>query len=214
MTNRDARILIFDFDGTVADSFLLTVQLLRQLLHDPPGRIDSTALRGMSTLNILERFHASPWRGILLIPKLRLLMKRHLTELAVIPGMDQALQTLSQDNVLYIVSANSTASIREFLRRHELDTYFSGIYGDMAPWAKRRMLRRMKRMHSASASEMWYIGDMDSDVRAAHHAGLLAVGVAWGFCNLHMLRRSKSDALVLDPEQLVRIFEAKKGTAS
>jgi phosphoglycolate phosphatase len=59
---------------------------------------------------------------------------------------------------------------------------------------------------SVPAEKVLYIGDSPSDIRTAHNAGMIPVGVTWGFRSREELSAA-GDALLADtPEELMRII--------
>lgn len=50
-----------------------------------------------------------------------------------------------------------------------------------------------------------YFGDSASDMRAAHNAGMYAVGCTWGYPSLEMLEEGEPDALIDSPAQIATV---------
>ena len=59
----------------------------------------------------------------------------------------------------------------------------------------------MESMH-ISVPQTLYVGDSDVDVLTAHNAGVVSVGVAWGFRGAEELRSAGADHIIDSPSQL------------
>ena len=64
----------------------------------------------------------------------------------------------------------------------------------------------MKTMHT-SAAQTLYVGDSDVDVLTARNAGVISVGVAWGFRGADELRQAGADHIIDSPSQLPKLAE-------
>lgn len=55
-----------------------------------------------------------------------------------------------------------------------------------------------------------YVGDSEVDVQTARNAGLLCVGVSWGFRDRELLQHEGADWVIDRPEELIDILANKK----
>lgn len=207
---RPTQVIIFDFDGTIADSFAVMLRTIHQQLGRPFDKDDVSRLRGMSSREVLKELRIPIWRALFLAAKTRRLLGNHLDEITLIPGIGEALKTLSQEYPLFILSANSVTNVRTFLELRGIESYFKGVYGGVAPWRKSGALRKLIREHKLALEETWYVGDGDLDIKAAHHVGIKSVAVTWGFSNPHVLKKCAPDALVFSSDELIQCFLKKE----
>ena len=204
MVAADKKAIVFDFDGTIADSIPVMLELLHDLLHRGHTREDISRLRGYSSREVLHALHIPLWQAYFLIVKARRQMAAQIGTIPIVTGMDQAIRELAVRHRLYIVSSNSAQNVRTFLERIQLDGCFVAVYGGVAPWRKSRALRRMLRANNLDPAVTWYIGDEDIDITAAHRAGMRGAAVSWGFSNMHVLEQKRPEALVFSSDELVR----------
>lgn len=201
---QDKPVVIFDFDGTIADSFLTMLQILYELVHHqplPPENI--TELRAHGTLTLLRELHIPLWRAIGLLPRLQRRLNKADAYIAPIAGMPEAIHQLSATHRLFILSASGRKGIDAFLARHNLQHYFERVYDDAVAWHKAPCLRQVIRDQQLQPAKAWYIGDRTWDVRAAHAVGMRAAAVTWGFNNTSMLSRTHPEIVVSNPRELV-----------
>ncbi len=201
----DKPAIIFDFDGTLADSLYATLQVLFELIHRQalPAE-DISRLRGMTMRQVLRELNIPAWRALFLKQTVYKAMRDRMDNIALIPGMDEAIKRLATGHQLYVLSSNDAVNVRIFLGRFRLGDYFNGVYGDANPFGKARQLKRLVREHALDASQAWYVGDQTWDVTAAHRAGMKAAAVAWGFSNLHVLKAKRPEAMVFSPDELAK----------
>jgi len=203
--------VIFDFDGTIADSLVATLHVLYDLVHHKPlPKEDISRLRGMGIRAMLHALHIPLWRALLLISRTRHGLTRYMDDIELIDGMDNAVRELSKTHELFVLSSNDVPSIRVFLKRFHLDRYFTDVVGEATPWYKSRALKRLMRQHNLASSTTWYVGDRTWDVQAARRVHAKSVAVAWGYSNLHVLRSNQPDALVFTPEELVTVLQKER----
>ncbi len=202
MGKQVTKAVIFDFDGTIADSFSVMLRVVHELLHREQSKDDISKLRGKSSLQALRELKIPLWRAYFLVAKVRRRMAWYVDEIDLVPGMDQIIRKLAQKYALYVVSANSAANVHASLQRFGVDDCFAAVYGGVVPWRKGRALRRLAREHQLKPHDTWYVGDEDLDIIAAHRAGMKAAAVTWGFSNIHVLKSQRPEALVFDSDEL------------
>jgi len=207
----DKPVVIFDFDGTIADSLLAMLNMLYSLAHhEALPKEDISELRGMGFPRMLLRLRIPPWLALWLLRQARLKLARDITSLELVSGIDTAIKTLAKANQLFVVSANNEPNIRAFLQRYELESYFTGVVGDANPFDKSRALRRLISECGLNPGRSWYVGDRIWDIRSARRAGLKSAAVSWGYSNIHVLKRGRPDALVFNADELVNAVQERR----
>lgn len=174
--------IIFDFDGTIANTFDYAVAFLqREAGGAPLDKDQKTALHGLSMAGIARRL-GIPWRRMPgLFFKGRREMSPAMDNIEPYDGMPGVIRELSRKHKLYILSTNTTRNINKFLRRHELDKYFVEVYGGVGMFGKAPALRRLLLEQHIENRTAVYIGDELRDVMAAQSLGVRVIAVTWGF---------------------------------
>lgn len=178
------RLVIFDFDGTLADS----LPWFRSVFNDMADRFgfsrltpaEFEALRGMSGRELMEHTKVPMWRLPAIVNHMR---KEKLSAAAttpLFPGVPELLGALKDAGVtVAIVSSDSEVSVRAVLGPlAALVAHFdcgAAIFGKAAKF--RRMLKRTK----VPAGEALSVGDEIRDIEAAREAGLPSAAVGWGY---------------------------------
>jgi phosphoglycolate phosphatase-like HAD superfamily hydrolase len=203
------KTLIFDFDGTIADSFELAYEIASGLTD--AAQVDESELerlRHMSLRKVVAELKVPLHRLPLLIFRGRQLMHERIHEVHPFPGMPEVLEALHADpeNHLLVISSNSEQNVRTFLRANNLESYFDGVYGSAAVFNKASALRRVIRRNRIDKSTCYYIGDEVRDIVAATKVGIEPVSVIWGYQAPEALAEHHPLALVKDPPHLLEVF--------
>src|SRR5579884_2984879 len=184
------RALIFDFDGTIADSFEVFVRSIEIVLkREPFTASEIKELRQYSMPEVGKKLNIKKWQLPMLVIKGRREVDRHMDDVTVFKGIPEMLADLSgHGHKLYIVSSHAPAGIQAFLDKHQLSQYFSGIYGNVSLLGKAKTLKKLQRQHGFTNSECIFVGDEVRDIQAARKAGVECIAVSWGFNMLTVLK--------------------------
>lgn len=185
------KLAIFDFDGTLADSYSWFLQVANEAA-DRYGflRIDDSnrdLLRRQEARQIIKHLRLPAWKTPLVARFMRRKMHIDAGDIPLYEGTDRMLEALSSRGVrLAIVSSNSERNIRRIL-----GSRLAGLiqhYGCGASlFGKPRLLRRVLRAAGVQPAEALCIGDEIRDLRAAHAVGIPFGAVAWGYTHVEAL---------------------------
>jgi phosphoglycolate phosphatase len=193
-------LVIFDFDGTVADSFVESFAAYNRVA--PRLRLRRVAeaelpeLRRMATGELMTALGIPMWKLPRLMIGVRADLMDHFHTVQPVPGIGAPLRALAKaGHRLAIVTSNSKANVHAFLARHDLGVFGTVVAG-ASVFGKSTRLRRLLKAAGANASNSVYIGDTSPDIRAAREAGTTAIAVTWGFSAREPLAAEAPDALV------------------
>ena len=179
------KLVIFDFDGTLADSFpyfLKTVNTLAATYNFPriePENIDQ--LRGMDARQLMKNARIPAWKIPLIANSFIRLMARDIDQIRLFEGVSVVLKQLSDHGVrLAVVSSNSEENIRRVLGSENapLITYYgcgTSLFG------KLHKFKKAMAKSGATPSETLGIGDEVRDIEAANEATIDFGAVMWGY---------------------------------
>lgn len=191
--------LIFDFDGTLADTLPLLLALSNRLApeygHRRVAEADIEALRGLHAREVL-RWLKIPWYKLpRLARRIRAELHREMAQVAAIKTIPATITQLAPDFRLGILTTNSVANVRIFLTTQQM-THFTFVRSSPRLLGKRRTLKRVLREQRLVATDTLYIGDEVRDVEAARACGLDTLAVSWGANAADSLTRAKPYAIV------------------
>lgn len=201
------KLVIFDFDGTLADSFGWFVDNVNTVA-DRYGfkKLIPTELeevRHLSARQLLERVELPLWKLPLVTRSMRRQMAEHIHEIKLFAGANQLLRELAAAGVLIaIVTSNSKANVIQVLGPDNVShiRYFgcgASIFG------KQRKIRQVLRISGVSADQVLCVGDEIRDAEVAEAMGLTFAGVGWGFTHPDQLQRFSDLPILKQPGDLL-----------
>jgi phosphoglycolate phosphatase len=201
--------LLFDFDGTIADSIHLGLKIANSLA--PEFGINQLSDEEFAIVRTMSIPKALKWLKIPLrkLPKAiphALAEYRHLIhELEPYPGIHEMLDELTALGCrVALLSSNSRENVQHFLEQHQLH-HFDWVEGTSGILKKHSSIRKQIKKHKLRKDEVIYVGDEIRDIIAAHKCGLKIVSVSWGFHTTDLLAGQNPDYLVDKPSQIVDV---------
>jgi len=208
--------LIFDFDGTIADTLLASLQIYNKIATENGyrnvSRDDLPSLRDLDIKGVLEHLDIPKHKVPLLLVRGRRLLKDNIRTLPLIEGMTEALPRLRKKAHFFgILTSNATENVEAFLEAHGLRDLFTFISSTPKLTGKSKHLRSIARTFSLNPAEMLYIGDEIRDVRAAQKAAIAIAAVTWGFNSRDSLAVENPLHLIDTPDDLVALIMPPNG---
>ncbi len=207
------KVVVFDFDGTLADSSALIRKLYNQMAaeHGWPS-LNETEYQRLRGLGFIQ---AQRWAGIKSwqIPGLMReglkRFKQHSGEVELFESIPQLITKLSQAGfTLYVLSTNSPEAIGEVLERYHLKQQVN-ILKRSALFGKHYAIRHLIAKHKYRPQDVWVVGDEVRDIDAAKRAGVKGLAVSWGLQTSNILKAAQPDAVATHPDDLLKILTAK-----
>lgn len=204
-------LTIFDFDGTIADTFEAALRIYHELAEEngfrqiQPGEL--AELRELRAKEVFKRLGIPKLRVPSLLLTGRSRLRADLTTIALNPGMGEVLLALKKrGDRLGILTSNSAENVRLFLDSHGLGEVFEFISSTSKLSGKHKHLRAISKTFSVPAGEIFYVGDEIRDIVAAKKAGNRTIAVAWGFNTPHALEKEEPDHLISDASELLDLL--------
>ena len=205
------RTLVFDFDGTIADTLGETRRIFNQIAPDYGIRqVEETELehlRHLSLKQLLDHLDIPKRRVPALISRGTGLMRGNITRLQMIIGMTEVLIELRRHvHSFGILTSNATANVELFLRTHGLREQFDFISSTSKLTGKSKHLKAIRKTFSLRSEELLYIGDEIRDIKASQKAGIPIAAVTWGFNSRESLAAESPDYLFEQPADFLRLI--------
>ena len=203
------RVVIFDFDGTLADTLAVGIDACNAIAPEfglrAVSRAEVPGLMGMTTRDALRSLGVPMHLVPALVRRVRTQMRRRLPEVRLFDGIDAALADLHGAGIrLGVITSNSRANVELCLERHGVIAWFEFIHSSTHLFGKDRALARVLRRLAVPASHAVYVGDQDRDLEAARRCRIPVVAVGWGYQSAAQLDGLHPDHLATDPADLVR----------
>jgi HAD superfamily hydrolase (TIGR01549 family) len=203
--------LVFDFDGTIADTLGETRLIFNRIAPDYGIRqVDEHELdhlRHLSLKDLLAHLKIPKRRVPALISRGTSMMRGNITQLQLIAGMPEVLVELRRHVQSFgILTSNTTANVDLFLRTHGLREQFDFISSTSKLTGKAKHLRAIRKTFSLGNDELLYIGDELRDVKASQKADVPVAAVSWGFNSRQSLAASKPTYLFDRPSDFLSLL--------
>jgi phosphoglycolate phosphatase len=179
------RLVIFDFDGTLADSF----PWFSRVINDVADRYrfkrvtadEVDALRTMDARSLMRHLNVPAWKVPFIAHHMRKRKSRELDQTQLFDGVDRMLRQLSDASIaLALVSSNSESNVRAILGAENANLIrFYECGASLLGKASR--FRKVLRRSSIPAREAICIGDEIRDLEAAQNERIAFGAVTWGY---------------------------------
>lgn len=204
------RLVIFDMDGTLADSFPWFARVLNTVAERfcfrKVAEHEVGTLRSLGSREILDWLGVPLWKVPLIARHMRVLKTQALDSIPLFPGVPAILARLAaRDVAVAIVSSDSEDNVRRALgpANARLVAHFacgSSMFGKQAKF--RSVLRRS----GISAEQAIAIGDETRDIEAARAAGIAFGAVGWGYSHIDALRPHAPDYVFSSFDDIIALL--------
>ena len=200
------QLVIFDFDGTLADSFPFFLSIVNQLAERHAfRRVDAAEiplLRGLPPRAIMAALGLPAWRLPQVARDFMARMRENTGCVPLFPGIEAALGRLAGKGVqLAIISSNAEDNVAAVLG-DDLLPLISQLECGMSIFGKQKRIEKVLRRSGLAADVAIYIGDQITDLEAARAAGVAFAAVAWGYGTLASMQGHNPDKVLLEPDEI------------
>ncbi|WP_203292047.1 HAD hydrolase-like protein [Maricaulis parjimensis] len=199
-------LVIFDFDGTLADSLTWFRTELADLVdkHGLPP-IDSERaeeLRGLTPKQIMNELSIPAWKVPFLAADVRARAAENVDKIHLFDGIRAMIEDLSAAGItLAVVSSNGETAVRAVLGE-DLCRHFEIFACGAALFGKASIFRKVMKKAGTTADRTLSIGDEVRDIEAARETHCVAGAVNWGFATEAVLDAQDPDVMFRAPGEI------------
>jgi len=211
------RLIVFDWDGTLADSTELIATVLQRACSDVGHPVpELEAARHVIGLGLSDALrHVAPALDREQFPSLAARYRYHYlareAEIALFDGAREMLHRLAgRDHLLGVATGKTRAGLDRALQQHGLQDVFHATRcaDEDAPKPDPAMLLSLMRRLDVAPSDTVMVGDTTHDLEMAQRAGVRAIGVAHGAHARDKLAEVEPVAVVESLEELEDLLGA------
>jgi phosphoglycolate phosphatase len=186
------RLAIFDFDGTLADSFPFFLRVFNQLAKQYGFKgIDAdwaATYRNYNARQIMELVGMPAWKLPFVAQSFISLMRQNAASISLFEHTDDMLLHLASKGVtLAIVSSNSYDNVSQILGPANTKL-ISQFECGMSIFGKAARIEKVLKKTDIPCREAIYIGDQVTDLEAARKERVAFGAVSWGYATIESLR--------------------------
>ncbi len=214
-------VIIFDFDGTLADTWRdIATALNRTLVDAGLPTVDGPDVRfwiGDGVVKLLERALPEGRRSEGDLDQLYQSFRNHydrccLDTTETYPGIIECLDQLG-DAVLAVASNKPGRFLDRVLGGLGLKPYFGVVLaGDTLPTRKPdpQVVRHVLSRVDVVPTGVWMVGDSAVDVETGRASGARTIGCGWGLRGRDELRQAGVDHLIESPREIPPLVRAAR----
>jgi phosphoglycolate phosphatase len=199
-------LIIFDFDGTLADTFPWFARVINKVADKykfkKVSENDHELLRGLGAREIFKYLGIPLWKTPMIGKYISSLLSQDIHKISLFDGIDGLLKSLSMKNVtIAVLSTNSFTNISAVLGSENtalIDHFECGV----SALGKRAKLRKILKKSRIPPSETIFIGDEIRDCEAANKAGVAFGAVSWGYTRIDSLESCKPTEVFTSVDQI------------
>lgn len=203
--------LLFDFDGTLVDSFdcvMRKAMLLAEAYHFKFFSQDEIQLlRDFSSKELIKTLKIPIYRLPQLIHHMRKHLRHEMPNLAPTPDIYPVIQQLKDAGFsMGILTSNSIENVSIWLESHQMNHFFSFIHNESNFFSKRYLIKKTLKTYHIDKSRTFYIGDETRDIEAAQKNHIQSIAVTWGYNSEKALSKYEPTFIARHPEELLSII--------
>ena len=202
--------VLFDFDGTMVDSFNCVMEKAI-LLADEFGfrkihEHEIESLRDLSSTEVIKFLEVPLYKIPTLIFKMRKHLHHKMPTLMPIAGIQQTLEKLHNTKCpIGILTSNSVENVKLWLDINDMSHFFNFIHSESSYFSKRSLLKKTLKKYKIDKSQVFYIGDETRDIDAAVKNNIKSVAVTWGYNSEKALLKSQPTFIARIPQDIFTI---------
>lgn len=199
--------MIFDFDGTLANSLPWFIGIMDEIGERFGGRKIDVAelprLRKLGPGQILTELGLPLWKLPVMVNYVRERMSGSAEAIPLFEGIEEVLvQLVEKGAMIAVVSSNSEKNVRTVLGP-EIAGLIRAYECGASIFGKATRFRRVLQRLGCTAAEGISIGDEIRDIDAAEEVGLATGAVAWGYADAEALRARGAGIIFEKPREIL-----------
>jgi HAD superfamily hydrolase (TIGR01509 family) len=206
------KVIIFDFDGTLADTIDILLSITNRLSAEfgfkSATKEELAQLSNLNSWQILQYSGISIFKFPLLIRRLKAELHSEVPQIQLFPGIKEVLLELKKRGFqLGIITSNSRENVLASLAKNGLQDTFTFIYSG-STFGKHKVINKWLRIEKINPEKVVYVGDEVRDIDAAKKTGIKVIAVGWGFNSPQALAAQNPNFLIERPQELIEIMNS------
>ncbi len=200
------KLVIFDFDGTLADSFPWFTNALNKAADKFHFRRceenEIEHLRSLDIKSIMKKLKISFWKAPMIVAYMRSNMTADIANTKLFEGISNLLERLAdKETILALVTTNSHENVIKVLGEKNA-SLFSHYECGVDVFGKGHKFKKILAKTHLTASEAICIGDEIRDIEAAKLARIDSGAVSWGYTTFETLKKYSPAKLFTTIEEI------------
>jgi len=185
---RTIEVVVFDFDGTLADTshaiVATTLQTLDELRLPPFSAERIVAMMGLPLAQVFIEAGVAPHATAGAVARYRERFPSNLARVALFPAVRECLSALSEARIpMGVVSSRGRHSLLDLLDRLRIRGLFREVIGEEDVVGKKPLpdgVLALSKQLGVAVERILVVGDTTYDIEMGHAAGALTCAVTYG----------------------------------
>jgi phosphoglycolate phosphatase len=200
-------LIIFDFDGTLADTLPWYTGIVNKVADKYKfKRVQKSEweiVRGYDVNKLFKYLDVPLWKIPVIVKHLRTLLAKDINQVSLFKGIDYLLKLLANNGVmLAIVTKNSYENVSKILGS-ECSGLIKYYECGVSIFGKKVKLKKVLRKSGIPLSESIYIGDEIGDSEAATKVNIAFGAVSWGYNTIESLKAHTPKEIFVSIDEIV-----------
>lgn len=195
LENFKKRVIIFDFDGVIAETFSFCYNIWSLLIPLTLNEYRKWFENNINdTLQKIEKEKKDKFFDEYSIK---------LKDSKVNDVIVETIKKLSENYILAIISSTITPLISDYLKSSEIRNCFNEILGNDIGENKVRKIQMVLDKYSINPFEAIFITDTLGDIKEAEKCGVKSIAVTWGYHTAEILKRGNPYKIINLRDEIV-----------
>ncbi len=202
--------IIFDFDGTLADSTAVLASVWNTIAKEYDFKeVQLEDIDSLKKISITERsklFNFPLHKLPIILPQFYRLYQQSIKDVHLFRGMKDVLKAIENKGyTIAIISSNSKDNISEFLKVNDIN-HVSEVLCSSRIFGKDKVIKKYIKETNIKKSDVLYVGDEQRDIVACKKVGIPIIWVGWGYDAIEVIQSEKPDYKVFSPAEILTII--------
>ena len=208
------RCIIFDFDGTIADTehfaFHISNELAERYNFKKITREDLIEMKKMHFKEIMEFIEVSARQLPFILRRGQKLLRRNMHEVQFCEEhFPEFLSDLGKrELILGIITSNTKKNVLRFLKHKNIEIFEFVLAASL--FNKQSKVKHIMKKYKLAPEEILYVGDEVRDIHSARASGVHIASVVWGYNDRQFLEAEEPDWLLEDSREILEILDGEK----
>lgn len=204
------KTIIFDFDGTLADSHEVFMHAWNTYANDFKYKQvvyeDLAATRHLTIQQRAKLFHFPMHKIPIILPKIYRYFKEHVHEVKLFDGIKEMLEQLAKCGYrIAILSSNNKENIELLLQQEQINCV-SDVLTSSKLFGKDAVLKKYMKKQNIDRKAILYVGDEVRDIIACNKVNIPFMWVSWGLDGIELIEKENPAYIVYTPDDLIKIL--------
>lgn len=205
------KLIIFDFDGTLANSFPWFVSIYDDLANrfglPKLAKEELEHFRQTDMARVFKDKKISLWKVIRIGNYLKKMMTSQIEQIRLADGMQTVIDAVSPLGIkLAVVSSNKEENVRKVLGERNA-ALFDHFECGVSINGKASKFKKILKSTNISPDQVLSIGDEVRDLTSSHKVGIAFGAAAWGYTDIEILRAYTPDEVFTHPLEILEAVE-------